>query len=141
MRRIFISFFILTVFLYGGFAFAQDAGNKPANRVIAYYFHGNFRCANCYNMEKWTKEALDEYFKDDEKRGRLDLRVINLDVKGNEHFILEYQLFTKSVVLALVKNGKEVKSTNLTKVWDYLGDDRKFKAYIKDEVSKYLKEL
>jgi 23S rRNA pseudoU1915 N3-methylase RlmH len=92
-------------------------------------------------MEKWTKEALDEYFKDDEKNGRLDLQVVNLDVKGNEHFAIEYQLFTKSVVLSLVKNGKEVKSTNLTKVWDHLGDSNKFKTYIKDEVSKYLKEL
>ncbi|MCX5678886.1 MAG: nitrophenyl compound nitroreductase subunit ArsF family protein [Candidatus Omnitrophica bacterium] len=141
MRKIFTLLLVLAIFLCSNSAFPQGSGNEPANRVIAYYFHTNFRCANCYNMEKWTKEALDEYFKDDEKNGTLNLQVVNLDVKGNEHFAAEYQLFTKSVVLSLIKDGKEAKSANLTKVWDYLGDGKKFKAYIKDEVSKYLKEL
>jgi hypothetical protein len=119
----------------------QESAAAEQNRVTVYYFHTNARCVNCYNMEKWTREALDEYFKDDEKSGKLNFQIINLDVKGNEHFALEYQLFTKSVALSLVKNGREVKSTNLTKVWDCLGDSKKFKVYIKDEVSKYVKEL
>lgn len=121
-------------------AFAQDA-KKAASYVEVYYFHGNFRCANCRNMEKWTKEAIDEYFKDDEKEGKLKFQIVNLDVKGNEHFALEYQLFTKSVVLSLVKDGKEINFTNLTKIWDLLKSGEKFKAYIRDEVSKYLKDL
>jgi len=53
----------------------------------------------------------------------------------------DYKLFTKSVVLGLVRDGKEVKFTNLAKVWDFLRNGDKFKAYVKDEISKYLKEL
>ena len=124
-----------------GFAFAEKPAAAQPNQVVVYYFHTNFRCVNCYNMEKWTKEIVDECFKDDEKTGKLALQIINTETKGNEHFMKDYQLYTKSVVLALVKNGKEVKFTNLAKVWSYLGNGGKFKAYVKDEISKYLKEL
>ena len=141
MRKIFTLLFVLAVLLYSSSAFAQDSGNKPASRVVAYYLHGNFRCVNCYNMEKWTKEVVETEFKDDIASGKLAFHVINTDTKGNEHFMADYKLYTKSVVLALVKAGKEMRYDNLTKIWDYLRDEKAFKKYIKSEIEKYLKEL
>ena len=125
---------------------ASGAGTKDAfagnpNHVGVYYFHTSFRCPNCYNMEKWTQELVESDFKDEQASGKLALKIINTETKGNEHFMNDYKLFTKSVVLGLVKDGKEVKFTNLAKVWDFLRSSDKFKAYVKDEISKYLKEL
>ncbi len=124
-----------------GFAFAEETVTPQTKHIVVYYFHTNFRCPNCYNMEKWTKELVDSDFKDEQASGKLTMKIINTEIKGNEHFMKDYNLFTKSVVLALVKDGKEVKFTNLAKVWDYLRSSDKFKTYVKDEISKYLKEL
>ena len=124
-----------------GFAFAEEPVTPQQNHVVVYYFHTNFRCQNCYNMEKWTKELVDCDFKDEQASGKVVMKIINTETKGNEHFMNDYKLFTKSVVLGLVKDGKEVKFTNLAKVWDFLRSADKFKAYEKDEISKYLKEL
>ena len=132
--------FIMLFCATGGIV-AQETSPIKESRVVAYYFHTNARCSNCHNMEKWTREALDEGFGDEIKSGRLDLRIINLDVKGNEHFAIEYQLFTKSVILSLVKGAREMKFVNLTKIWEYLTNKEKFKAYIKEEVARYMKEL
>jgi len=121
--------------------FAEGAETSPVNRVMVYYFHGNFRCVNCRTIEQYTKEAVDKYFRKDLDTGRVVFKVINIEIKGNEHFINDYQLYTKSVVLSLVKNGKEVKFDNLTKVWEYLRNKEAFHQYIKSEVEKYLKEL
>jgi len=109
--------------------------------VVVYYFHGNFRCVNCHNIEQYTKEAVEQYFQKELKSGAVVFKVINVETKGNEHFTNEYQLYTKSVVLSLVKNGKEIKFGNLAKVWDYLRNRDAFHQYIKAEVEKYLKEL
>lgn len=120
---------------------ASVAWAASGDHVAVYYFHGNFRCVNCYNMEKWTKEVVEAGFKDELASGKLAMHVINTDKEGNEHFMTDYGLYTKSVVLALVKSGKEMRYDNLTRVWDYLRNEEDFKRYIKNEIEKYLKEL
>lgn len=120
---------------------AQDTENAPDNFVAVYYFHGNFRCMNCRNIEKYTKEAVEKYFQKELAAGKVVFKVINTETKGNEHYINDYQLYTKSVVLSLVKNGKEVKFDNLAKVWEHLRNREAFHQYIKGETEIYLKEL
>lgn len=129
-------FAVLFVWSYAVFAEAA-----PANFVAIYYFHGDFRCANCRNIEQYTKEAVEKYFRKYLDDGTVVFKVINVETKGNEHFTNDYKLYTKSVVLSLVKNGKEAKFDNLVKVWEYLRDREAFHQYIKDEVEKYIKEL
>lgn len=129
----------------GGFCLsaehAEGIENTTANYVMVYYFHGNFRCVNCKTIEQNTKEAVEKYFREELKTGKVVFKVINVETKGNEHFTDDYQLYTKSVLLSLVKNGKEVKFDNLTKVWEHLRNKDAFHQYIKSEIERYLKEL
>ena len=122
-------------------SFAVSAEISPANFVAIYYFHGNFRCVNCRNIEQYTKEAVEKYFRKELDAGQVVFKVINVETKGNEHFTDDYQLYTKSVVLSLVKSGKEIKFDNLNKVWEHLRNREAFHQYIKTEVEKYIKEL
>jgi len=55
--------------------------------------------------------------------------------------VQDYQLYTKSVVLSLVKDGKEVKFKNLDKVWQLLRNKDKFYKYIKEETTNFLDTL
>jgi len=66
---------------------------------------------------------------------------VNVEEKGNEHFVNDYRLYSKSLILSLVKDGKEIKSDNLAKVWEFLGNRDKFYEYVKNNVESYLKEL
>ena len=117
-------------------AFAGE--DKSSGQVIAYYFHGNFRCASCHAIEKYTKEALNDNFKDQIGSGELVIKVVNVEEKGNEHFVKDYKLYTKSVVLSLIQNGKETRFKNLEQVWQLLGNKDKFYKYIKNETQKFL---
>ena len=121
--------------------YAMAAETSPANFVAVYYFHGNFRCVNCHNIEQYTKEAVEKYFWKELNAGQVVFKVINVETKDNEHFTNDYQLYTKSVVLSLVKSGKEIKFDNLNKVWEHLRNREAFHQYIKTEVEKYIKEL
>jgi len=110
-------------------------------QVVVYYFHTTYRCFSCHKIEQYTKEAVEEYFKDKLTSGKLVFKPVNVDKKENKHFINDYQLYTKSVILSLVKDGKEVKYNNLAKVWHYFGNKQQFFNYIKSEVNKYLEEI
>lgn len=140
---LFIFFSIISICLTGC-ASAKDTSevnNSPENCVMVYYFHGNFRCSNCHRIEQYTKEAIEQYFNNELNSGKLIFKPVNVDKKQNQHFVTDYQLYTRSVVVSLVKDGKEIKYENLAGVWNYLRDKTQFFNYIRDEVNKYLKEL
>lgn len=132
---------ILAVFVFIFFyACLCGATNNSDAKVIAYYFHGDFRCSNCYKIEKYSKEAIDKYFAKELASGELEYEVINTDEKGNEHFAKDYKLYTKSLVISKIKGGKEVEYKNLEKVWNYLDNKEAFYNYAKEEVAKFLEE-
>jgi hypothetical protein len=121
------------------FCFAADS--QPANKVQAYYFHGNMRCSTCLKLEQYSREAIENNFKDDLASGKLEFKAVNVEMSGNGHFADDYQLYTRSLVLSLVKDSKEVKFKNLTKIWEYVGNKQKFYDYVKEEIQSLLKEL
>lgn len=118
---------------------AAKPAPKAQRKVIAYYFHGNYRCVSCRTIEAWTNKAIQDNFAADLKTGRLEWRVVNVETAGNEHFMKDYKLFTKSVVLSDMRNGKEANWKNLDKVWTLLRDETAFKNYVRDTVKASLK--
>jgi len=105
-----------------------------------YYFRSNFRCSNCYKIEEYTKEAMRRYFQDKLESGEIVYKTINIDEEENVHFVDDYKLYTKSVVLSKLKDGKEVEYKNLQKIWKYLNDEEKFHSYIKEEIYSFFNE-
>ena len=108
--------------------------------MVAYYFYGSFRCPTCKKFEQYSREVIDTYFKEAVSSGELEFKPINVEEKGNEHYAVDYKLYTKSLVLSLVKDGSEKKWKNLEKIWDYAGNKEKFTGYVKDNIEAMLKE-
>ncbi len=110
------------------------------DKVIAYYFHGSFRCYTCTNMEKYSREAIDNNFKDALTSGKLELKSVNVEERQTEHYVSDYQLYTKTLLLSQVKNDKEVRSKNLDKIWEYARDKNKFMDYVTKETRLFMEE-
>ena len=108
--------------------------------VIAYYFHGTYRCLKCKKIEQFSREAVHKYFADRLEDGSLTYKALNTDQPENRHFLQDYQLYTKSLVIVLMKDGKQVKWKNLEKVWQYLNDRETFFKYVQAEIEKFLEE-
>jgi hypothetical protein len=122
----------------------KNAGESAApnsSLVKVYYFHTTHRCASCMKIEKLTTTSVKTNFKKELTDGALTFDLINLDKKEYEHFVKKYSLYTKSVVLSKVVNGKEVEWKNLEKVWLLLRSPEKFKEYIKTETRAFLEAL
>jgi hypothetical protein len=112
--------------------------SQRERKLIVYYFHTNFRCHSCITIEKLTRQAVNEGFADQLKNGRIEFKEINVEEAGNEHFVDDYKLYTKSVILSDVKDGKETSWKNCEKVWPLLGNEQKFIDYIQTEVKALL---
>jgi len=110
------------------------------HQVIAYYFHTDYRCASCRQIEAYSHAAIDSAFAAELASGRLVWRLVNLDEKGNEHFVKDYALFTKSLVVVEEAKGQRVRWKNLAKVWELLPNKAAFYGYVQDEVRAYLRE-
>ncbi len=89
-------------------------------------------------IESFSREAVETGFGEELKNGKVAWRLVNLDEPANKHYIDDYQLYAKSVIVSDVRGGEEVRWKNLTKVWQLTGDKGLFMKYIQDEVRAYL---
>ena len=109
-------------------------------KVVVYYFHGNMRCMTCRSIEAYTKEAIDTGFSEVLKDDRLEWQVINVEESGNEHFTQDFQLVTRSVVIAEFVDGKRTRWKNLQRVWELVRNKGAFLKYVQDETRAYLED-
>jgi len=143
MKRLLFVLIAISVLIGGSMIFSppvRSEENAKTAHVVAYYFHGSARCPTCHKLEQYSKEAMETNFKDLLASGKLEYRVINVEDKGNEHYGSDYQLYTKSLILSLVRDGKEVKWKNLDKIWEYVGNKQRFINYVKTGLADLLKE-
>jgi hypothetical protein len=89
-------------------------------------------------IEAFSREAVETGFGQEVEEGRVVWRLVNLDEPANKHFMDDYQLYAKSVIVADVRDGEEVRWKNLTRVWQLTNDKTAFISYIQDEVRDYL---
>jgi len=111
-----------------------------ADADVVFYFMTTQRCPSCMKIETFTKEAIEENFQKKIDEKSLLWKMINVDEQSNRHFIQDYQLFTKSVVLVKYRDGKKVNWKNLDQVWHLLGDKAAFQNYITDEVKAFIRK-
>jgi len=151
--RIRLFSFVLTLvlfgiyFLAGTYTWAKDHhsstgaavsdASASANDIVVYYFFTNFRCASCFKIETFTKQALDENFVQELNQKKILWRPVNTDIPQNAHFVNDFQLYTKSIVLVQLENGKVKRWKNLPKIWQLLNDQDAFTEYITDEIVKF----
>jgi hypothetical protein len=121
---------------------AADAGGTAAasgaHHVVAYYLHGDTRCPSCIKIESYADAAVHEQFAGELADGTLEWQVVNYDEPENRHYWDDFQLEVKTVVVADLVDGKQVRYKRLDHVWDLLDDQQAFAAYVAQEIRQYL---
>ncbi len=109
------------------FGFAGGVKAEQNQNYDLYYFYNNTRCGNCVAFEKMTTEVAPTL--------PVNFKLINVQEPGNQHYLKDFKLYTKAVVIADDKGNYK----NLDKIWNYVRDEAKYKQYITDEVNKFVK--
>ncbi|NQU09744.1 hypothetical protein HQ590_03060 [bacterium] len=108
--------------------------------VVAYYFHGTQRCPTCRSIERQAKQAIATGFADDLETGRLVFQPVNIEDPAHQHFVTDFQLETRSVVLADYRDGRPQRWQELVQVWTLVRDEPAFEKYVTDELRQFLAE-
>ncbi|MEW6078177.1 MAG: nitrophenyl compound nitroreductase subunit ArsF family protein [Thermodesulfobacteriota bacterium] len=125
----------------GGQATAQAAESpKPSRYLVATYFHNTFRCPTCKTIEAFSAETINSHFAEQLKNGSLVWRAVNVDEPGNAHYVQDYQLYTKHLILSEVRDGKETRWKDLKEIWTTVRNREKFDQYVVSEITDWLKE-
>ncbi|MCK7470046.1 MAG: hypothetical protein MZU95_03995 [Desulfomicrobium escambiense] len=85
-------------------------------------------------MESYTQEAVSLL-----NNSKVVYKKIDLDDAANKHYIKDYKLFTKAVVLSRSKKWQEkLNLRNLSDIWTKLGNEKAFKDYVTKEIKSYI---
>ena len=103
--------------------------------IRVYYFHGTTRCATCKTIEAYAHETVATAFAPDLKAGSLEWKTVNVDEPANQHFVRDFKLYTRSVVVVDAKDPKRFKV--LDRVWQLVGDKAAFQRYVEQEIRAF----
>ncbi len=117
---------------------SKAAKPAEAKTAVVYYFYTNTRCSSCKTIEAYTREAVATKLAAGYKDWKIEFRGVNVDEEPNKHFVQDYWLNSKSVVVQKFSGEKVLNWGKLDKVWQLLGDKDAFMNYISDETRKLL---
>ncbi len=108
--------------------------------VAVYFFYNDIRCDVCLRLEAYAVEALKMHFADELASGAIQWRMLSMDDPENEHYLIDFELYSKSVVLVDPENGTPVRFKNLEDIWDLVYDKPAYIEYIRESIRDFLAE-
>ena len=121
-----------------GEASTESMEAVPRSGVVAYYFHGNKRCSTCRKLEAYSEEAITGGFVTELESGEILWRTVNTDNAANAHFITDFELVTKSLVLVEYRDGEVVRWKNLKLIWQLVREKDGFLTYVREATGEFL---
>ncbi len=103
--------------------------------LLVYYFHATVRCATCRTIEAYARETVTTRFAADIEARRLAWQAVNVDEPANRHFVRDFQLYTRSVVVVDAKDPRRYKV--LDRVWQLVRDKAAFQRYVEQEIRSF----
>ncbi len=112
------------------------AGNPVPKKIEVYYFHFTRRCMTCNNVEKVSKQAIEQQFADKFKAGEITFSSMNLEEKEGE--TAGARLKVEGQTLLIVSGDKRVDLTEKAFLYANSSPD-KLKAEIRKAIENLLK--
>jgi uncharacterized membrane protein len=117
-------------------------GKSPKKDFIkVIYFYSDYRCSTCMKLEEYSHAAVNKYFTNELKNGSIVWETINYDKDENKHYLDEFNLYNKSLIIIRYEDGKKKEWKNLEKIWELVGKKGKYLQFVKKEIEKYLRKV
>lgn len=118
----------------------QGKNQRDQNCTIEiFFFYGNAECPTCDIIKEEATEVINQLQERDFEGPMPNIRwtEINVEESGNEEYILDYGLYTTTVVLADRRDPERWK--RLDQVWDMASDRNRLAEFIKGQILQFAK--
>ena len=122
------------------FASTALAADRPADRVVAMYFHRTQRCPTCLKMGSYTEEAVEKGFAKQIEEGSVEFHYIDFQDKKNAALTKGYKISGPALIIAKVKGNKVKEYKDLKDIWTKVREKPKFIKYVRENVEAYMKK-
>jgi hypothetical protein len=112
--------------------------NTTAAAVVITYFTTDVRCESCRKIEALSRQAIDGGFPQEVAGGAVVFRVVNTDRPEHRHYVDDYEITNKTVIISHQVDGRESGWTNRQDVWLLLDEPSEFFNYVREPVRRYL---
>ena len=118
----------------------ENVIDKP-NRIEVLYFHGKQRCITCKNIEKYSKEVVENDFSKELKNGDIVFKVIDFSTPEGEAIADKYEISFSSLLVNKYTNGKE-SINDMTEHGFATAKEKEaeFKTGLKEKINELLKK-
>lgn len=116
-------------------AASPQAAALSTPATLVYYFHANARCGACRTIEAYAHETVTTRFRSELRARRLEWRAVNVEQPANRHFIRDFRLYTRSLVVVDANDLGRFKV--LERVWQLVGDKAAFQKYVEQEIRAF----
>jgi len=117
---------------------AEVLPKADGDQVVMTYFMMGKRCVSCRKIEALARETAEKDFAGELASHKLGFRVVNCDEPINQHYVKDYKLTSKTVVISHRRDDKEMEWKDMEKVWDLLDEPAAFRAYLAEPIRQYL---
>lgn len=107
-------------------------------QVVMTYFVIGTRCASCMKIEALARETAEKDFARELRSNKVVFRVIDTDEPSNRHYLNDYKLTSKTVVISRRIDGSETAWKDMEKVWDLFDEAPAYHAYLGAQIREYL---
>jgi hypothetical protein len=97
-------------------------------QFTAIYFHAKHRCPTCETIEAYAHDALSSEI----EQGNIAWKIADYTAAENKPIVQQCEVFTSTVVLLDVQDGKVIRWKNLEDVWNYTSDKTAFTSFINE---------
>ncbi len=116
------------------------AADRPADRVVAIYFHRTQRCPTCLKMGRYSEEAVKKGFAKQVREGSVEFHYVDFQDKKNAALTKGYKISGPALIVVKVVENKAKEYTNLEDIWTKVPEKPEFLKYVRENVEAYLKK-
>jgi thioredoxin-related protein len=110
------------------------------NQLIVYAFHGTRQCTTCKNMKSNTKAALEQYYSEQLKSGKIQFYIIDVDDPINEKIAEKFQATGTALMINNIKNKTDNISDWSDFAFEKANDKNQFIPELKQRIDNVLKQ-
>lgn len=118
---------------------AEEPAKRPADRVVAMYFHRTERCPTCLKMGTYSEEAIKKGFVKQVKEGSVEFHNVDFQDKKNAALTKGYKIKGPALIVVKVKGNKAKEYKDLKDIWVKVPEKPEFLKYVRENVAAYLK--